>query len=63
MAGGIYFRREGELVRMTEQAYATELELQELLSHHPDLLSAGRAAPAVATDRSGIRDRLRAGRF
>jgi hypothetical protein len=40
MAGGIYMRREGELVRMNEQAYATEDQLQELLGRHPDLLSA-----------------------
>ena len=40
MAGGIYLRREGELVRMNEQLYATEAYLQELLANHPDLLSA-----------------------
>ena len=40
MAGGIYLRRDGELVLMSQQVYASEAELQELIAHHPDLLSA-----------------------
>jgi hypothetical protein len=40
VAGGIYLRRDGDLVQMSEQRYAAEADLQELLARHPDLLSA-----------------------
>jgi hypothetical protein len=38
VAPGIYLRRDGDLVRMSERVYATEAELQELVARHPDLL-------------------------
>lgn len=44
MAGGIYLRRNGELVRMDQQVYASEADLQELIALHPELLSADGAA-------------------
>ena len=40
MTGGIFLRRGDELIAMTEQPYATESMLQELLAAHPALLSA-----------------------
>jgi hypothetical protein len=38
---GIFFRQGDELVAMTEQPYALEDHLQELLARHPDLLAGG----------------------
>lgn len=40
MAGGIFLRRDGTLIQMSEQAYAAEADLQALLAAHPDLLTA-----------------------
>ncbi len=40
VSGGVFLHRDGELVRMSEQLYATEGHLQELLAKHPELLSA-----------------------
>jgi hypothetical protein len=39
MSAGIFLRRGDELIAMTEQAYATESVLQELVAAHPTLLS------------------------
>jgi hypothetical protein len=39
MAGGIFLRRGRQLIQMSEQGYAAEAALQELLATHPDLLS------------------------
>jgi hypothetical protein len=40
MSGGIYLvRSDGQLVEMTEQDYASEDRLQELLAKHPNLLA------------------------
>lgn len=38
-SGGIYLRRDGELIAMTERPYATEDALQALLAEHPGLLA------------------------
>lgn len=40
MVGGIFLRRDGTLIEMSEQQYATEADLQDLLGAHPDLLTA-----------------------
>jgi hypothetical protein len=39
VAGGIFLRRDGDLVQMSERGYTTESDLQRLLARHPDLLS------------------------
>jgi hypothetical protein len=38
---GIFFRQGDELIEMTEQPYALEDHLQELLARHPNLLAGG----------------------
>lgn len=38
-SGGIYLRREGELIALTERPYETEDVLQTLLADHPGLLA------------------------
>lgn len=40
MTGGIFLRRGETLIEMSEQQYAAEADLQDLLGAHPDLLTA-----------------------
>lgn len=35
MAAGIYLRRNGKLVRLTQQVYATEADLRQRIAVHP----------------------------
>lgn len=44
--GGIYLRRNGELIALSEQPYATEDVLQSLLADHPGLLGGDQAGEA-----------------
>jgi hypothetical protein len=41
VSGGIYLIQDGEFVEMTEEAYASEDLLQELLAQYPNLLAEG----------------------
>ncbi|MEN3284726.1 MAG: hypothetical protein V7607_5866 [Solirubrobacteraceae bacterium] len=44
-AGGLFVRRGGELVELTEQRYDAEADLQQLLANHPQLLPGSEMDP------------------
>lgn len=47
MTGGIYLRQGDKLVAMTEQPYATEDVLQQLLELYPELLAGTSQGPSL----------------